>query len=54
MAVAPGTWQIGVRRGVEHEAIFEEVTIRSGRDGRAAVTAQAVGGHAQARLVVGG
>jgi hypothetical protein len=30
MAVAPGTWQIGVRRGVEHEAVFEEVTIRSG------------------------
>jgi hypothetical protein len=30
MAVAPGTWQIGVRRGVEHEAVFEEVTVRSG------------------------
>jgi len=30
MVVAPGTWQIGVRRGVEHQAIFEEVTIRSG------------------------
>ena len=30
MAVAPGTWQIGVRRGVEHEVVFEDVTIRSG------------------------
>ena len=30
MAVAPGTWQIGVRRGVEHEVMFEEVTIRPG------------------------
>ena len=30
MVVAPGTWQIGVRRGVEHQAIFEDVTIRSG------------------------
>ena len=30
MALAPGEWQIGVRRGVEHEAIFEDVTIRSG------------------------
>jgi hypothetical protein len=30
MAVAPGTWQIGVRRGFEHEVMFEEVTIRPG------------------------
>jgi hypothetical protein len=30
MALAPGTWQIGVRRGVEHEVVFEDVTIRSG------------------------
>jgi hypothetical protein len=31
MALAPGKWQIGVRRGVEHEAVFEEVTILSGQ-----------------------
>lgn len=30
MTLAPGVWQIGVRRGVEHEAIFEDVTIQSG------------------------
>jgi len=30
MTLAPGVWQIGVRRGVEHEAVFEDVTIRSG------------------------
>jgi hypothetical protein len=30
MTLAPGDWQIGVRRGVEHEVIFEDVTIRSG------------------------
>ncbi|MCZ7640724.1 MAG: hypothetical protein M5U12_34515 [Verrucomicrobia bacterium] len=30
MALAPGTWQIGVRRGVEHEAVFVDVTVRSG------------------------
>lgn len=30
MALAPGVWQIGVRRGVEHEVVFEDVTIRSG------------------------
>lgn len=30
MALAPGVWQIGGRRGVEHEAIFEDVTIKSG------------------------
>ena len=30
MTLAPGIWQIGVRRGVEHEAVFEDVTIRSG------------------------
>ncbi|MGA2660112.1 MAG: CehA/McbA family metallohydrolase [Verrucomicrobiota bacterium] len=31
MALAPGTWQIGARRGVEHEPVFQEVTIRSGQ-----------------------
>jgi hypothetical protein len=30
MALAPGRWQIGVRRGVEHEVVFQDVTIRSG------------------------
>ncbi|MBE7501286.1 MAG: CehA/McbA family metallohydrolase [Verrucomicrobiales bacterium] len=30
MALAPGVWQIGVRRGVEHEAVFVDVTVRSG------------------------
>ncbi len=30
MALAPGVWQIGVRRGVEHEVLFEDVTIKSG------------------------
>lgn len=30
MTLAPGNWQIGVRRGVEHEVIFEDVTVRSG------------------------
>ncbi len=30
MELAPGTWRIGARRGVEHEAVFQEVTIRSG------------------------
>jgi hypothetical protein len=30
MALAPGTWQIGVRRGAEHEVVFQEATIRSG------------------------
>ena len=30
MALAPGVWQIGVRRGVEHEALFEDVIIRAG------------------------
>jgi len=30
MALAPGVWQIGVRRGAEHEVIFEDVTIKSG------------------------
>jgi hypothetical protein len=30
MALAPGQWRIGVRRGVEHETVFEDVTIRSG------------------------
>ena len=31
MALAPGEWQIGVRRGVEHEVIFRDVTIRPGQ-----------------------
>jgi hypothetical protein len=31
MALAPGKWQIGVRRGVEHEAVFEDLTIPSGQ-----------------------
>jgi hypothetical protein len=30
MTLAPGDWRIGVRRGVEHEVIFEDVTVRSG------------------------
>jgi hypothetical protein len=30
MALAPGQWQVGVRRGVEHEAVFEDIVIRSG------------------------
>ena len=30
MVLAPGVWQIGVRRGVEHEVVFEDVTIRPG------------------------
>lgn len=30
MTLSPGDWRIGVRRGVEHEVIFEDVTIRSG------------------------
>ena len=31
MTLAPGDWQIAVRRGVEHEVIFEDVTVRSGK-----------------------
>ncbi len=31
MALAPGVWEIGVRRGVEHEVMFEDVTIQSGQ-----------------------
>ena len=31
MALAPGEWQIGVRRGVEHEAVFENITVGSGQ-----------------------
>ncbi|MCL4179566.1 MAG: CehA/McbA family metallohydrolase [Verrucomicrobia bacterium] len=31
MTLAPGVWQIGVRRGVEHEVLFEDVTIVSGQ-----------------------
>ena len=31
MALAPGKWQIGVRRGVEHEVIFRDVTILPGQ-----------------------
>jgi hypothetical protein len=30
MTLPPGGWRIGVRRGVEHEVLFEDVTIRSG------------------------
>ncbi|MCW5553999.1 MAG: CehA/McbA family metallohydrolase [Verrucomicrobiae bacterium] len=30
MTLPPGDWRIGVRRGVEHELVFEEVTIKSG------------------------
>jgi len=30
MTLPPGQWQLGVRRGVEHEAVFEELTVRSG------------------------
>ena len=30
MLLAPGVWQIGVRRGVEHEVVFEDITIVSG------------------------
>lgn len=30
MTLPPGNWQIGVRRGVEHEPVFQDVTIRSG------------------------
>jgi hypothetical protein len=30
MALAPGDWRIGVRRGVEHEVIFEDIKISSG------------------------
>ena len=30
MALAPGVWQVGARRGVEHEVVFQDVTIRSG------------------------
>ncbi len=28
--LAPGDWQIGVRSGVEHEIVFQDVTVRSG------------------------
>lgn len=31
MTLAPGVWQVGVRRGVEHEALFEDVSIVSGQ-----------------------
>ncbi len=30
MALAPGPWRIGIRRGVEHEVVFEDLTIHSG------------------------
>jgi len=30
MALPPGDWRIGVRRGVEHEVVFEDITVRSG------------------------
>lgn len=31
MSLPPGRWSIGIRRGVEHEAVFEEVDIASGQ-----------------------
>ncbi len=31
MALAPGKWRIGVRRGTEHGVVFEDVTIHSGK-----------------------
>ena len=31
MALAPGSWQIGARRGVEHDLQFADVDIRSGQ-----------------------
>ncbi len=30
MALPPGVWQIGVRRGVEHIAVFEDVVVKPG------------------------
>lgn len=30
MTLPPGDWRIGVRRGVEHELVFDEITIKSG------------------------
>ncbi|MEK7674792.1 MAG: CehA/McbA family metallohydrolase [Verrucomicrobiota bacterium] len=30
MTLAPGDWRIGVRRGVEHEVLFEDIKLRSG------------------------
>ncbi len=30
MALVPGAWQIGIRRGVEHEVLFEDLTVRTG------------------------
>jgi hypothetical protein len=30
MALAPGQWRIGVRRGVEYEPVFEDIFVRSG------------------------
>lgn len=30
MSLAPGEWRIGVRRGVEYEPVFEDITVRSG------------------------
>jgi hypothetical protein len=35
--LAPGTWQLGVRRGVEHELVFQEVTIRPGETTQAVI-----------------
>lgn len=29
LSLSPGRWEIGVRRGVEHELVFQEVEIRS-------------------------
>ena len=30
MSLSPGRWRVGVRRGVEHEVLSEEIAIRSG------------------------
>ena len=30
MPLSPGLWRIGARRGVEYEAVFEDITVRSG------------------------
>jgi hypothetical protein len=31
MTLPPGDWRIGVRRGVEHEVVFEDITLPSGQ-----------------------
>ena len=30
LSLAPGRWEVGVRRGVEHDLVFQELEIRSG------------------------